>query len=231
MSSGLSNSPLVLGYGLLGKEIVRQTGWEYQSRSTGFDINNIRGTLTAKHKNIIINCIANTDSYSDNREDHWDVNYRFVSDLVDYCNCYGKKLIHISTDFVYINSKDRTEKSVPVHDANWYSYTKLLADGYVQLKSDNFLLIRESHKPTPFPYPKAWIDVKTSADYVDVISEKIIRLIESGATGIWNVGTEEKSIFELAVRTNPDVEPIGSPSHVPKETALDLSKIDAYLGK
>ena len=34
----------------------------------------------------IINCVANTDTYSDNRLEHWDVNYKFVSDLVDVCN-------------------------------------------------------------------------------------------------------------------------------------------------
>ena len=32
---------LVLGDGLLGSEIVKQTNWDYISRKTGFDINNL----------------------------------------------------------------------------------------------------------------------------------------------------------------------------------------------
>jgi len=76
--------------------------------------------------------------------------------LVDLCNQYNKKLVHISTDYLYTFSKDNaTENDVPVHCRNWYGYTKLLADGYVQLKADNFLLIRSTHKAEPFTFDTA----------------------------------------------------------------------------
>ena len=31
-------SNLILGYGLLGKELVKQTGWDYKCREDGFDL-------------------------------------------------------------------------------------------------------------------------------------------------------------------------------------------------
>ena len=40
---------LVLGDGLLGSELVKQSGWEYMSRKKdGFDIDNIRKFLSLK---------------------------------------------------------------------------------------------------------------------------------------------------------------------------------------
>jgi len=40
---------LVLGNGLLGGEIVKQTGWEFVSRkTTGFDINDLEKSLNTK---------------------------------------------------------------------------------------------------------------------------------------------------------------------------------------
>ena len=56
---------LVLGDGLLGSEIVRQTGWDYISRKKdGVDFTKPLSYIEHTNKyNTIINCIANTDTY------------------------------------------------------------------------------------------------------------------------------------------------------------------------
>ena len=160
---------LILGDGLLGSELVKQTGWDYTSRKTGFDINNISFTFKPE---IIINCIAHTDTYSKDRKKHWSINYEGVANLVTLCNLLNQKLVHISTDFVYANSKSNvSENDVPVHCENWYGYTKLLSDGYVQLKSDNFLLLRGTHKKAPFSFEEGLVNQIGNFDYVDKISD------------------------------------------------------------
>jgi dTDP-4-dehydrorhamnose reductase len=56
-------------------------------------------------------------------------------------------LVHISTDYLYSGSvSNASESDVPVHCNNWYGYTKLLADGLVQLESNNYLICRCTHK-------------------------------------------------------------------------------------
>ena len=196
--------PLVLGDGLLGNEIVKQTNWDYISRKKdGIDVNNFNSwSHRILHKMLshdtIINCIANTNTYSQDKELHWKTNYEFVDVLVNFCNENKKKLIHISTDHVYTNSKNQaSELDVPVHMETWYGYTKLLGDAHVQLKSKNYLIVRESHKPYPFPYKVAWWDQHTNGDYVNIIADLIIKLIHKNATGIFNVGTEEKTWYDL----------------------------------
>ena len=193
---------LILGDGLLGSEIQKQTGWDYVSRkSNNLDINNLLDL--PKGYDVIVNCIANTNTYSTDKKSHWDVNYKFVSELIHYCNKSQIKLVHISTDYVYAGSvSNASEEDVPVHCNNWYGYTKLLGDGLVQLQSNNYLLCRCTHKPTPFPYNEAWVDQVGNFDYVDKISSLIIELIESKINGLYNVGTEIKSMYELATKTN-----------------------------
>lgn len=220
---------LILGDGLLGKELYNQTGWDTLSRKKdGFDLTD----LTTFSKilityDVIINCIANTDTYSKDRQKHWDVNYKGVADLVDFCNQWKIKLVHISTDYVYANSSgEPTEQDIPVHQETYYAYTKLLADGYIELKSNNYLIVRTTHKPNPFPYNKAWINQIGNFDYVTLIASLIKKLILTKTIGIINVGTQMKSMFELAKQTRKDVKPILiPPSLTPKNTLMNLDKL------
>jgi dTDP-4-dehydrorhamnose reductase len=235
------NKTLVLGYGLLGKELVKQTNWDYISRKKdGFDITNKDtyhlltkvefGAIQHCEYNTIINCIANTNTYSNDKQSHWDTNYKSTADLVDFCNRWKIKLVHISTDYVYSNSKpNASEDSVPVHCENWYGYTKLLGDGYVQLKSNDYLIIRCTHKPTPFVFDKAWVDQVGNFDYVDNISRLIIKLINKNSKGIYNVGTNLKSIFDLAKKTKTNVTSTLKPIHTPSNITMDLTKLNNKL--
>jgi dTDP-4-dehydrorhamnose reductase len=219
---------LVLGDGLLGSEIIKQTGWDYLSRKKdGIDVNNFNDWLhKMSNYDVIINCIAHTDTYSKDKETHWDVNYKFVDYLITYCNETGTKLIHISTDYLYAGSvSNASEDDVPVHCNNWYGYTKLLGDGLVQLYCKDYVICRCTHKPNPFPYEAAWIDQVGNFDYVDRISSIIIEMVNGGLSGVYNVGTDTKTMYDLAKETN-DVSVSYTPPHVPKNQSMDISKLE-----
>jgi len=225
--------PVILGNGLLGKELAKQTGWDILSRSVnGLDLTDI---TTWAHLllpyDTIINCIAYTNTYDTNKEKHWDVNYKAVVELMDYCNNHNKKLIHISTDYVYTNSLGiPNEDGIPIHQSTYYAYTKLLADGYIELKGKNYLILRGTHKPTPFPYEKAWINQLGNFDYINVIASLYIKLIEKDAKGLFNVGTEPKSMYHLAQKTNPNVKSIlNEDTKVPLNVIMDVSKLNKFL--
>ena len=225
---------LVLGYGLLGKEIVRQTGWDYISREKdSFDFTEIDSFKDLiKNYNVIINCIACCDTYGDNKNEHWDVNYKGVANLVDHLQNTNQKLVQIGTDQLYSNSVSNVaESDVPVHTSTWYSYTKLLADGYVQLKMNNYLIVRGSHKEKPFMYDKGMISQIGNFDYVDVMAEIIISLVKGGAKKIYNIGTETKSAYELGLKTKKDL--IGFEGRFfdnqPLDLTMDLKKLNKFM--
>ena len=224
---------VVLGDGLLGSEIVKQTNWDCLSRKKDnidfTDVNSYFDLL--KNYKVILNCIACTDTYSDNKDLHYNVNYKYVVKLARYCEIHNKKLIHISSDYVYSNNTNTpSETDVPHYADNWYSYTKLLGDNAVQVESDNNLVIRCTHKPTPFPYNKAWVDQVGNFDYVDIISSLIIKAINKQFTGLYNIGTDVKSMYDLAAQT-AEVEKINAPSEVPKNLSMSIDKFNRDINK
>jgi dTDP-4-dehydrorhamnose reductase len=225
---------LVLGDGLLGSEIVKQTGWNYISRKKdGFDICSSDYQWFNLHTyDIIINCIAFTDTYSGNKEEHWDINYKSVIHLSNFCETFNVKLVHISSDYVYANSiKEASEDDIPMHQGNWYSYTKLLGDSYVQLNPNN-LVLRGTHKAKPFAHPLSWINQIGNFDYVDKISELIIKLINSNAVGLYNVGTELKTMSHLAAQTNPNSKPVMvNTDQVPGNVSMNVNKLNRWLSE
>ena len=224
---------VILGNGTLGSELAKQTGWDILSRSVdGIDLTDI---TTWAHKllpyDTIVNCIAYTNTYTNSKELHWAINYKAVVELMDYCNNHDKKLVHISTDYVYANSIGTPdEEGVPVHQPTYYAYTKLLADGYIELKGKNYLILRGTHKPTPFPYEGAWTNHLCNFDYINVIVDFYIKLIKKDAKGIFNVGTEFKSMHRLAQRTNPNVKPIlNNDIRVPLDVSMNVSKLNKFI--
>jgi nucleoside-diphosphate-sugar epimerase len=220
---------LVLGDGLLGSEIVRQTGWDYVSRKKdGLDIEDYNLLVdTVLDYNVVVNCIAHTDSYSYDGHTHWVTNLGFPALLSHITNTKDIKLVHISTEFVYANNSiPPTEDDLPQCDKSWYGYTKSMADAYIQLNHSNYLICRELHKPNPFPYDKVW-KVQTSGDTVDKIAELIIKLINKNAQGVFNVGTGDKWLRELA----PNAEEIEAPAYVPKDTRMNLDKLNKWLSE
>jgi dTDP-4-dehydrorhamnose reductase len=139
--------------------------------------------------------------------------------------------VHISTDYVYSNSVQYAkETDVPVHNATWYGYSKLLADGYIENFSDNnYLICRMTHKPNPFPYDKAWNNQIGNFDYVDKQVKRLIELINKDATGIVNVGREVVSMYELAKETKKDVEQNECDYPVPEVLTMNIDKMENIL--
>jgi len=220
---------LVLGDGLLGKEIIKQSGWEYLSHSQDkFDVvtdfSHLAALIDDIDPDVLVNCIGYTNTYSKERDLHWKVNYAFVVNIADFCDTRDIQLVHISTDYIYANSQGGcAETDIPVHQNTWYAYTKLISDAYVQLMNE-YLLVRCSFKPKPFPYEKAFGNVWGNFDYVDVIAEQIIDLINEQRIGVWNIGTELKTVHDLAVQTKPNIDWIHSEKPKLPTISMDLTK-------
>ena len=75
----------------------------------------------------------------------------------------------------------------------------------------------------------------TSADYVDVIAPKILDLIANQERGIYNVGTERKTIYNLARQRNTRVCPISKNEiknvHLPSDISMNLDKYNTYYNE
>lgn len=225
-------SVVILGNGLLGQELHKQTGWDILSRKeSGIDLRVPESyTSLIENYSTVVNCIAHTDTYSEEKDLHWQVNVMALDALIDECNRLNKKLVHISTDYIYANSITlASEDTVPVSIGTWYGYTKLVGDALVQARCKEFLLCRLSHKPNPFPYDSAWNNLYTNCDSVDVIGNILVDLIDSKALGVYNVGTEPKTIYDLAIKTNNKTTPGARPSFAPADVSMNVNKLQTFF--
>lgn len=223
---------VILGDGLLGSAVIGISGWNYVSRRDhGFDINKPQTwkNCIPKETTTIINLVANTDTYTDDLDSLFETNYRGVIRLVDYCNENGIKLVHFSTDYVYEKSRTNAKETFKAVPGNAYAMSKLLADEYIMKHSNNYLILRGAQKPDPFPYDKAFTDVVGNFDYPDAIGELVVKMVKLGAKGLYNIGTELKSVYELAQRSHPNVRPVESPKHFPNDVSMNLDKMNKVL--
>ncbi|MDG1950778.1 MAG: sugar nucleotide-binding protein, partial [bacterium] len=155
--------------------------------------------------------------------------------LADLCQEQGKRLVHISTDYVYAGSEPvAKEDSVEVPHGSWYASTKLMADNYIQLKVKDYLIIRTAHKQSPFPFKKGYINVIGSFQSVYMaITQMHFLICTTEAKGVFNIGPKEPlSIYDYAKEESelpggkkPKVgKSVYSGKDIPLDTTMDCRK-------
>lgn len=141
------------------------------------------------------------------------------------------RLVYISTDYVYSGKKGLYQEEDEILPINKYAWSKLGGECAVK-QHDNSLIIRTSIGPSLFPYDQAFVDMWTSKDTVDVIAPMILRATKSNVTGVLNLGTQRKNMFEYAKKLNKNVKKatrneFGDSSKF--DTSLDLSKYASFF--
>ena len=73
----MSTHECILGHGILGSELKNKTGWDVISKDNKFDITDLYtyyllmcrgGAIKECYYTTLINCIANTNTYSSNKK-------------------------------------------------------------------------------------------------------------------------------------------------------------------
>ena len=137
------------------------------------------------------------------------------------------RLVYISTDYVYPSTNGNYKETDPVQPFNDYAWSKLGGECSVRLVP-NHLIIRTSFGASEFPYEHAYNNKWTSKDYVDVIAPMILQASKSDLTGVINIGTESKTIYEFANRRNTVKGKPLTDNSSPRDSSLNLTKWKAF---
>jgi len=156
-----------------------------------------------------------------------------TANVTQVCSKKGVRLIYVSTDYVFRGYKGMYKEDDELLPQNKYAWSKLGGECAVRLY-DNSLIIRTSFCPEVFAYEKAFIDHFTSRDSVVVIAKMIYSLVTNlKANGIVHVGTERKTVKDLAIKLGKknigDLKREEVPFVVPYDTSLDTSKLKKYI--
>lgn len=137
-------------------------------------------------------------------------------------------MIYISTDYVFDGKRGTYKESDIPNPVNYYSYTKLWGEEAVK-NHKNYLIIRTTFAPNgPWKHAKAFIDQYSGKEFVKDIAPEIASAIEmEDLFGLVHIAGERKSVYELAKRVSPDIQPmyrneVSVP--LPYDVSLDCKK-------
>lgn len=160
----------------------------------------------------------------------WDVNVQGTVHMVQAAQQFQLPLIHISTDYVFWGDEGGyREEDPPGPVRNYYSLTKLVAEGLVRVLPRH-LVIRTSFRPRKWSYPKAFTDVYTSQDYVDRIAPEIalaIQHMEEIPYHTLHIVGQRTSVYDLARQRAPNVIPASkteAPVALPDDISLNIDR-------
>ncbi len=223
------------GSGTLGTELIKNSekfGVKFIAPSSSqcdiTDRDSLYEHLSYFKGDLVIHAAADTDVTGVERNpiNAMKINVSGTINLIDLCYRFGKKLIFISTDYVFDGRKGNYLTTDLVNPVSKYAKTKTAAEFLVRTV-DEFLIIRTSFFGYDFPYDQAAADQWSTKDYVDVIAPLVLEQCLSGKTGIIHVGTQKSSTYEKATRRKPDVKKVylkDIPFKIPPDISLIMEE-------
>jgi dTDP-4-dehydrorhamnose reductase len=169
--------------------------------------------LIDEPKNIILSAAyTNVVGANSDKKSAYNLNVLSVQRVCKFLNkkYSGRpRLVYISTDYVFDGLTGYYSVGDPISPVqnNYYALTKALGESSA-ITYENHCIIRTSFcKSNIWPYEFAFEDQFTSRDKVSIIAPMIDTKINSSNIGIFHIGTERKSVFELAKTIREDVRP------------------------
>jgi dTDP-4-dehydrorhamnose reductase len=223
------------GSGLVGSRITELFAEKYElsnlSKSNGCDITDPSSLDIIKYDQeheivILLAAKADVDGCESDRElgengDAWKINVKGVQNVADACRNTGKKLIYISTDFVF-NGENTPENGYTEEDVpdpiNWYAKTKHRGEEIVKNSGLPFIIARIA-----YPYRKDFApkldftraiinrlknnqpvvaieDHIFTPTFIDDIAYALNKLIDTDQNGIFHVtGSQSLTPLECAI--------------------------------
>lgn len=223
MEDGIERIAVLGGGGLLSKELKKVDSELKLFTKEEVDVRNPNTFKYLDLYDTIIHTAALIDNtqVKNNESDFIRTNIIGTANIANYCLFMGKRLIYISTDYVYHGEGPHSENE-PLYPYNLYAWSKLGGECSVRFVP-NHVIIRTSFGKTEFPYENGFDNLFTSKDYVDVIAPLIMDVVnDPDFVGVINVGTDRKTVYEYAIQRNPEVKKDSLPESV--DFSLDLTK-------
>lgn len=218
-------------YGMLGTELRKINPDIICPKRTEVDITDydiLKTCINLEKPDIIINASAETDNRKIDKFPNDAINTNIIgsANISRICIELGIRLIYLSTDYIYKGDRGNYVETDEILPFNLYAWTKLGGEcSTVAVK--NHLIIRTSFGKNTFDYPEAFVDKWSSKDYVDKVSPLIYEASVSPITGVLNLGTERKTLYDYAKERNDNIKPIkiaDSNYFTPYDTSLNLQK-------
>lgn len=219
---------VILGSGPISKHLQSITNWSRIENETKWNIYSTNSYKLLDSFDEIINTSEHISERETDREVIRKLNIKGTLNLINYCNSTAKKLIQLSTDKIYSLEKT-SENDIPGPFSNWNLFYQSIRDEIIQNQISNHSILRFSYYNHPWKDQTAPHNIETTSDYMPVIASLIHACIETNCKGVINIGTDKKTIYDLAKQSNTSV--IGIDSKIYKNHIININKLVSHLKK
>ncbi len=215
--------------------LLKDAAWTVEAPSSSqvniLELQSLMQFLEAFKPGVVLHLAAYTDVAKAEQDQDlcWKVNVQGTRNVARAADQIEARMVHISSDYVFDGERGNYLETDTPNPSNYYSLTKVVAEEAARAAKD-VLIVRTSFKESVWRYPVAFMDQFTGADFVDVIAGELCALLEQlelVQTQVLNLVTERKSVFELASRRNPKVQPgsrLDAKVHIPPDVSLNSSR-------
>jgi len=145
----------------------------------------------------------------------WQVNVQGLTNVVNSCQKNSKKLIFISTSFVFDGQKGPYKESDPrggnLEKISWYGITKIKGEEIVEVLKDKYLILRiaypyRSHFPNKDDFARQiltkfeqgslysmFTDQILSPTFIDDVAPAVETLLRTNSSGIFHLGSPDQT--------------------------------------
>lgn len=157
-----------------------------------------------------------------------DLNIIGTANITKVCKKNGIKLVYFSTGYVYEGVKGNYSEKDPVKPFNNYGLSKLGGECAVSMYN-NSLILRITMTEKPFPYKKAYSNLKSNFMYHEDLIKMLPKIIKE--RGIINVGGKSQSVYQFAKQYNRNVIKIKAAvkNKLPLNQTMNLSKLKKII--
>lgn len=203
------------GTGRLGTELRALLPELLAPTSSELDVLNPDEFVKQVRPALVVHAAAWTDvaAAETDRAGCWRLNVQGARRMALAARDAGARFVLISTDYVFDGERGNyLEDDVPGPVLNHYALTKLLAEEVARsiIPAEQLLIIRTSFRAREWPHPRAFQDLFTTQDYIDVLAPHIalaVCRLERIPYDTLHIAGKRRSSFELARERAPHVEP------------------------
>lgn len=198
------------------------------------DIKSIQAAIDKYHPDVFLHTAALSRPmavHTENPDVSIQVNIIGTSNCVLSCIKNNLKFVYISTDYVYPGVSGNYKESDGLQPVNKYAWSKLGGE-CASMLYDNSLILRMAMFEKPFPHKKAFTDSLKSCIWNSEAAKITLRLIDINAVGVYNVGSDTKSIFDFVVQENCHIFKESRHSikeNVPSDSSMNLERLKTKL--
>lgn len=186
----------------------------------------------------IVHCAALTDHQHPHAAEIIETNILGTEGVARFCRTWGIKLVYLSTHYVYPGETGNYKEHDVTRPIGTYAWSKLAGEGWAEIVPDHLIVRGSWYSPDKLAKMAhgALTDAWHNRERPREAAQKIARLIQGDARGVFNIGGTRQTFYELCFaeglvakkQTRSELN-ARIPYPFPVDSSVNTARYDAFI--